>query len=74
MPKRIVCGRFTTEDIDFVLDFGLDPLTERPNPEGGVLDVGDSICTSLHDMGLDLSGNGSAETTYDEGDQNLAVG
>jgi len=25
-------------------------------------------------MGLDLSGNGSAETMYDEGDGNLAVG
>jgi len=24
-------------------------------------------------MGLDLSGNGSSETTYDEGDGNLAV-
>jgi len=26
------------------------------------------------DMGLDLSGNGSSETMYDKGDQNLAVG
>ena len=26
------------------------------------------------DMGLDLSGNGSSETVYDEGDGNLAVG
>ena len=25
-------------------------------------------------MGLDLSGNGSSETVYDEGDGNLAVG
>jgi len=25
-------------------------------------------------MGHDLSGNGSSETTYDEGDGNLAVG
>ena len=25
-------------------------------------------------MGLDLSGNGSPETMYDEGDRNLAVG
>jgi len=25
-------------------------------------------------MGLDLSGNGSSETMYDEGDGNLAVG
>jgi len=25
-------------------------------------------------MGLDLSGNGSPETVYDEGDRNLAVG
>jgi len=25
-------------------------------------------------MGLDLSGNGSSETMYDEGDRNLAVG
>jgi len=24
-------------------------------------------------MGLDLSGNGSSETMYDEGDRNLAV-
>ena len=31
----------------------------------------DPICASLHDMGLDLSGNGSAETMYDEGDQHL---
>ena len=25
-------------------------------------------------MGLDLSGNGSSETMYDEGDRNLALG
>jgi len=25
-------------------------------------------------MGLDLSGNGSSEAMYEEGDQNLAVG
>jgi len=25
---------------------------------------------SLHDMGLDLSANGSSETIYDEGDRN----
>jgi len=25
-------------------------------------------------MGLDLSGNGSSDTTYDKGDRNLAVG
>jgi len=25
-------------------------------------------------MGLDMSGNGSSETMYDEGDGNLAVG
>jgi len=28
----------------------------------------------LADMGLDLSSNGSSETMYNEGDQNLAVG
>jgi len=33
----------------------------------------DPICASLHDMGLDLSGNCSTETTYDEVDGNLAV-
>jgi len=33
----------------------------------------DPICASLHDMGLDLSGNGSSETMFDEGDRNLAV-
>ena len=32
------------------------------------------ICANLHDMDLDPSGNGSTETMYDEGDQNLAVG
>ena len=26
----------------------------------------DPICESLHDMGLDLSRNGSAETMYDQ--------
>ena len=31
----------------------------------------DPICASQHDMGLDLSGNGSSETVYDKGDQNL---
>ena len=34
----------------------------------------DPICASWHDMGFDLSGNGSSETMYDEGDGNLAVG
>jgi len=29
---------------------------------------------SEYDMGLDLSRNGSSETMYDEGDQNLAAG
>jgi len=32
------------------------------------------ICASLHDMDLDPFGNGLAETMYDEGDQNRAVG
>jgi len=32
------------------------------------------IGASYHDMGLDLSGNGSSETVYDEGDRNQAVG
>ena len=34
----------------------------------------DPVSASYYDMVLDLSGNGSPETTYDEGDQNLAVG
>jgi len=34
----------------------------------------DTICASEYDMGLDLSRNGSSETMYDEGDQNLAAG
>jgi len=33
----------------------------------------DPICASQHDMGLDLSENGSSETMHDEGDWNLAV-
>ena len=34
----------------------------------------DPVSASQHDMGLDLSGNSSSETMYDEGDGNLAVG
>jgi len=34
----------------------------------------DPVCASHHDMGLDLSRNGSSETMYDEGDRKLAVG
>ena len=34
----------------------------------------DPICADLHDMGLGLYGNGWAETMFDEGDQNLAIG
>ena len=33
----------------------------------------DSMCASQHDMGLDLSGNGSSETMYEEKDRNPAV-
>jgi len=32
------------------------------------------IRASEHDMGLDLTGNGSPGTMYDEGGGNLAVG
>jgi len=35
---------------------------------------GDLEDTIWHDMGLDLSGNGSSETMYDEQDRNLAEG
>jgi len=38
-----------------------------------VIELG-PICASLHDMDLDPFGNGLAETMYDEGDQNRAVG
>jgi len=34
----------------------------------------DHICASYHDIGLDLSGNGSSKTMYNEKDRNLAVG
>ena len=34
----------------------------------------DPVCATYHDMDLDLSGNGSSETMYDEGDRNQAVG
>jgi len=38
-----------------------------------VIELG-PISASLHDMDLDPFGNGLAETMYDEGDQNRAVG